>query len=255
MQHIPPGIFQMDTIVTAVQQYDNNGVHLMTNRGECLQSQIAIFAVPINDLLKMSFTPELPVAISQHRIRSSYYSTDFRAEFNDAPWQRNGFTGFALLHNPHLLCYQSKQNTLRGTVYHDECDVVSAADILRRLNTEFNTTLTPVHWHQWTRPQLCVNHQRPDNRWHSTIMFASSEFGFCYRNRMNAAIEAGRKAAIRAILALRPQLFHVDDAYILRPAFDNTHMPIGFWHMICANVMIYDVLFYSFVMLLLLQTM
>lgn len=252
VSHIARNTFLYNTTITGVSQFDKN-VILTTDQGYILQTKIVIFATPIHEMLKMSFLPDLPFVISTAH---DYYVTIFEAQFDLAHWQTNGFSGFILLHNPHFLCYpyQAERNTLRGTIYHSDDDDVTVEYILNQLNLEFGTSMRPLYWYQRTFRQSPIQDTStmPTKLWNS-IIFASSEFGFSYRNRMNGAVQAGQRAAILAILTLRPQLFLKEDAYFLRPAFEFGES-ISFWRYLNSDIMLYDILFYSFVLTFLISS-
>lgn len=252
VSHIACQKFLFNTTITGVNQNDEN-VILATSQGHNIHTQIAILAIPIQEIVNMSFLPELPIVFCQQKTAHAYYVTNFEAQFDFAHWQTNGFSGFILLHNPHFLCYQAKRSTLRGLVYHDQNDGTNTAEyILNRLNLEFGTCMRPIYWHQRTWEQSQIKDTLPTKLWNS-IIFASSGFGFCYRNRMNGAVQAGQMAAILAILTLRPQLFVREDAYILQPASESEEN-ISFWRNLNSNIMLYDVLFYSFVLIFLIAS-
>lgn len=239
--------FVFNTTITGVYGSANN-VILTTSQGDVLHSSIAILATPIHDMLKMSFSPESPMFLSQQTTDHAHYVTEYEAKFDCAHWQINGYDGFILLHSPHFLCFedQTKSNTLCGLVYHDHAGGTDTSEyILNRLNAEFGTCMRPRHWHQRTWRQSQTGDTNVSQRWNS-IIFASSEFGFCGRNRMNGAIQAGQRAAILAILTLRPQLFLVEeDSYILHPALPERNEHISFWQYFLSGIMPRDVLYYS----------
>lgn len=216
-----------NTTITGVSQYDKH-VLLATNQGHILQSQVVILATPIRDIVQMSFLPNLPADFLQRKTEHEYYVTNFEAQFDHSHWQTNGFCGLVLLHNPHFLCYPAKLNTLRGFICHDENDGTNTAEyIMNRLNVEFGTNIQPLFWHQrtWIQSQMQGTSILPTHLWDS-IIFASSEFGFNYRNRMNGAVQGGQNAAILAILLLRPQLFKKEDASILRISREHLFLAI-----------------------------
>lgn len=234
-----------NTTITRVSQYDKQ-VLLATNQGYILQTQMVILATPIRNIVQMSFLPKLPADFLQCNTEHDYYVTNFEAQFDQAHWQKNGFCGLVLLHNPHFLCYPAKLHTLRGFIFHDENDGTNTSEyIINRLNVEFGTNMRPLLWHQrtWIQSQIQGTFILP-TKLRDSIIFASSEFGFSYRNRMNGAVQAGQNAAILAILMLRPQLFMKEDANILRPVFESGEN-IGFWRYLLSDVMIYDILFYG----------
>lgn len=244
--------FLFNTIITGISQYDKN-VILTTDQGHTLRAHIAILAIPIQEMLKISFLPALPIVISEQKVAHAYYVTNFEAQFDQAHWQTNGFSGYILLHNPHFLCYPAKRNTLRGLIYHTRNDGTNTAEfILNRLNLVFGTHMRPLYWYQRTWLQSQMKAPLPGKLWKS-IIFASSEFGLSHRNRMDGAVQAGQRAAILAILTLRPQLFLKDDAYILRPAFESGKNH-SFWRHLNSSIMLYDVLFYSFVLTVLIAS-
>lgn len=252
VSQVARNIFLFDTIITGISQYDKN-VILTTNQGYTFQTHIAILAIPIQEMLKISFLPELPTVFSQQKVGHACYVTNFEAQFDQAHWQTNGFSGLILLHNPHFLCYPAKRSTLRGLIYHDRNDGTNTAEfILNRLNLAFGTDMQPLYWYQRTWLQSQMKDTLPGKIWKS-IIFAPSEFGLCYRNRMNGAVQAGQRAAILAILALRPQLFLKDDAYIIRPAFESGKT-YNFWRNLNSSIMLYDILFYSFVLTVLIAS-
>lgn len=248
MNHIARarGNFLFNTTITGVHNYNKN-VILTGNHGYSLQTHFAVLAVPIQEILNISFSPELPIDLTYKKTVHAYCITCFEARFDAEHWQTNGFSGFILLHDPHFLCYKAKRNTLRGLIYHNQNDDTSNAEcILNRMNTEFRTLMRPLYWYQRTWQQSQIWSALPMEVWNS-IVFASSGFGCSYRNRMNGAVQAGHKAAILAILTLRPQLFLREDAHILGSGFEVGEN-IGFWRTLFSAVMLYDILYYSFVL-------
>lgn len=251
VRHIAHHTFILNTTVMGVNQYGKN-VILTTSQGYTLQTHVAILATPIDEILKMSFSPELPTLFSRQKTARAYYVTNFEAEFDLPLWRANGYSGFILLYNPHFLCYQSKRNTLCGSIYHNHNDGTNTAEfILNRLNMAFGTYMRPTHWYQRTWLQSQIKDTLLTQLYNS-IIFASSEFGFCYRNRMNGAVQAGQRAAILAISILRPQLYMKEDAYILRPAFESRE--IGFWRSLISKIMVCDIFFCIFVLTLLIAS-
>lgn len=244
--------FLFNTIITGVSQYDTN-VILTTDQGYILQTHLAILAIPIQEMLKISFLPELPTVFSQQKFAHAYYVTNFEVQFDRPHWHKNGFSGYILLHNPHFLCYPVKRSTLRGLVYHNQNDGTNTTEfIIDRLNLVFGTHMRPLHWYQRTWLQSQVKDPLPGKIWKS-ILFASSEFGLCHRNLMDGAVQAAQRAAILAILTLRPQLFLIEDAYILRPAFESGKT-YSLWRNLNSSIMLYDILFYSFVLTVLIAS-
>lgn len=233
--------FLFNTRILEIVENDQSVV-LLTEKGRKIHAFITIVAIPWLDIKRIQIYPDIfcNVNIYSPYLSEKNYVTSFIAQYDRPYWQINGFSGFILSHNPHFICYESKRHTLSGLVFHNDGNSIHSEDILQKLCLSFGHAAgMPTKWEQkiWRQSPIQGNLLAKGK----CLVWASTGASLYCRGFLNGAVIAGQRAAIFALLTIRPQLIQWKDINMVQPAA-VVRPRVSFIDKVLASINFYDVL-------------
>uniref|UniRef100_A0A182WFM1 Amine oxidase n=1 Tax=Anopheles minimus TaxID=112268 RepID=A0A182WFM1_9DIPT len=188
-------------------------VSLTDSTGKQWRARYVILAVSCLDLLHISFQPTEPLYFQQPNSHLGLWSmANFTVRYPAPYWRDHGYTGCICHPTQSLICYESGHNQLSGTYFSPLRGVVDDAErhlirdtVLRLLGMNFNCRTMQ-------KPLECTIEVQPIPFYFDVfptfercIIFASTNVSCWYRGFINGSIQGGIRAAILALLEIRPQ--------------------------------------------------
>lgn len=235
-------------IVKNVIQYDGF-VRVQTECNETFLSRFVVFAIPEQLIARITFIPTLPDHFAE--CRPPHFVTSFCANYPSSYWKLLGYSGTTLCQNQYIVTYESKENTLSGLLYHKDTPQHSQALIknilLKYLSQRFGDVMNePRLWIQTTWEQSQIMSEPIDCTWNRIIWTSSYEEG-TYKGYANGSVQSGKKAALIALLGLRPQMVSWKDINDVTPA-NVVKRRIGWWQRILVSLNLYNSVYYTIAM-------
>uniref|UniRef100_A0A182JAB4 Amine oxidase n=1 Tax=Anopheles atroparvus TaxID=41427 RepID=A0A182JAB4_ANOAO len=187
-------------------------VSLLDTTGRCWRARYVILAVSCTDLVRINILPTQPYYFTEPNSQLGVWCmTSFTLLYPAASWHDHGYTGTLFLPDQWLICYESGRNQLSGTYFSplrliDETERHLIRDhILRLLREHFRcyTLLKPMECQLEVYP--IPFHFDVFPTFARRLIFASTNVSCWYRGFINGSIQGGIRAAILALLELRPQ--------------------------------------------------
>ncbi|XP_039446394.1 amine oxidase [flavin-containing] A [Culex pipiens pallens] len=204
--------------VTHVQYTDEDFVMVHDGSGGHWLARTVICAISCNDLFQIQFVPSRPMILLLNVPDSSEanitHVTEFRAQFRSSEWRDQGYSGNLFLPSRRIICFESTERYgLVGSFFHVEnLSVIDARQtILGILASTLNspTLMDPLSFNSNCNP-IPFFVEAPFN-FHRRIILSSSNASCWYRGFINGSVQAGIKAAILALLEVRPQTINLKD--------------------------------------------
>ncbi|XP_053669127.1 putative flavin-containing monoamine oxidase AofH [Anopheles marshallii] len=197
--------------ITSEQQREI--VYLTDSTGKRWRARYVILAVSCRDLLHISFLPTQPLCFQQPNSQLGLWSmANFTVRYPAPYWRDHGYTGCIFSPTQSLICYESGHNQLSGTYFSPLRGVVDDTErllirdtVLRLLRVHFNcrTMQKPLECSMEIQPIPFYFDVFPT--FERCIIFASTNVSCWYRGFINGSIQGGIRAAILALLEIRPQ--------------------------------------------------
>uniref|UniRef100_A0A182N3D9 Amine oxidase n=1 Tax=Anopheles dirus TaxID=7168 RepID=A0A182N3D9_9DIPT len=188
-------------------------VTLTDSTGRRWRARYVILAVSCQDLRQISVLPTGPLYPHQPDSQLGLWSmADFTLSYPAPYWRDHGYTGCIFSPSQGLLCYESGRNQLSGTYFSPLRGVVDETErsivretILRLLREHLScrTMQKPLEWSLDVQPIPYYFDVLPTYR--RCLIFASTNVSCWYRGFINGSVQGGIRAAILALLEIRPQ--------------------------------------------------
>ncbi|XP_041781406.1 uncharacterized protein LOC121598510 [Anopheles merus] len=188
-------------------------VSLTDGTGRRWRARYVILAVSCLDLVQLSILPEGPLYFHQPDIQLGLWSmANFTVRYPAPYWRDHGYTGSIFCPAQCLICYESGRNQLSGTYFSPLRGVLNDTErhlirdtILRLLRTNFacRTMQKPLEFGLELHPIPFYFDVFPT--FERCIIFSSTNVSCWYRGFINGSIQGGVRAAILALLEIRPQ--------------------------------------------------
>uniref|UniRef100_A0A182SZP1 Amine oxidase n=1 Tax=Anopheles maculatus TaxID=74869 RepID=A0A182SZP1_9DIPT len=188
-------------------------VSLTDSTGKRWRARYVIMAVSCLDLLQISFRPTQPLYFQQPNSQLGLWSmANFTVRYPAPYWRDHGYTGCIFSPAQCLICYESGHNQLSGTYFSPLRGVVDDTErhlirdtVLRLLRTNFDcrTMQKPLECSVEVHPIPFYFDVFPT--FERCVIFASTNVSCWYRGFINGSVQGGIRAAILALLEIRPQ--------------------------------------------------
>uniref|UniRef100_A0A182PUQ9 Amine oxidase n=1 Tax=Anopheles epiroticus TaxID=199890 RepID=A0A182PUQ9_9DIPT len=188
-------------------------VSLTDGTGRRWRARYVILAVSCLDLVQISIRPHGPLYYQQPDIQLGLWSmANFTVRYPAPYWRDHGYTGCIFCPAQALICYESGHNQLSGTYFSPLRGVLNDTEralirdtILRLLRTNFTcrTMQKPLDLSLEVHPIPFYFDVFPT--FERCVIFASTNVSCWYRGFINGSIQGGIRAAILALLEIRPQ--------------------------------------------------
>ncbi|XP_037029528.1 probable flavin-containing monoamine oxidase A [Bradysia coprophila] len=244
---IDPETIMKNQIVKNVIQY-NGFARVQTECNQTFLTRFVVFAIPEQSIPLITFIPTLPDHFAEYR--SPHYVTSFCANYSAPFWKLLGYSGSSLCSNQYIVTYESKENTISGLMYHKEISsnskLVVKDILLKYLCQRFGEVMNePRLWVQTTWEQSQIVNEPTSSTWNRIIWTSTYDEG-AYKGYANGSVQSGKKAALIALLGLRPQMVSWEDIADVKPA-NVVKTRIGLWQQIAASINLYNSVYYAIV--------
>lgn len=234
-------------IVKNVIQY-NGFVRVQTESNLTFLARFVVFAIPEQLIPRITFIPTLPDNFDEYR--PPHFVTSFCANYPSSYWKLLGYSGTSFCQNQYIITYESKENTISGLIYHKElsndCQVLIKNILLRYLSQRFGNAMNePRLWIQTTWEQSQIINEPSDCCWNRIIWTSTYEEG-AYKGYANGSVQSGKKAALIALLGLRPQMVSWKDINEVQPA-SVVKRRIGWLKRLLVSINLYNSVYYGIV--------
>uniref|UniRef100_A0A1B0FL80 Amine oxidase n=1 Tax=Glossina morsitans morsitans TaxID=37546 RepID=A0A1B0FL80_GLOMM len=196
--------------VVEIHQYRSH-VEVRDIANESHTADVVILAIPFNNLKRIFFWPRLPREMEKalkKRNGFQYVATSFLASYADGHWRRKGFNGDYISINPMMICHEYRPKTYCGYVVLEQgLETLTRTLVLQKLAECYgNEMLSPLEFQQRSYDVSNKNHLPLTTPWSRVIWASSAAAGTCFRGCLSGAVQSGLRAAMNALLLLRPQL-------------------------------------------------
>lgn len=207
-------------------------------------------AIPWQDIQDIHFSPPIPkelyVPDDRHRV------TSFTARYMEPQWRIFGFSGSFMSHAPHVVGYETRTQTISGFIYHNSgnnnlyTEQMLKNDVLKSFRQQFGRHVgVPMRWQHKTFEQAMLRGLPPTTAW-KRIIWAGTNSAVHYRGFANGAVQAGMRAALYALLDVRPQTIDWHDIDEIQHA-NVVHERINWIDECLASCNLYNCTFYALI--------
>uniref|UniRef100_A0A182RLK7 Amine oxidase n=1 Tax=Anopheles funestus TaxID=62324 RepID=A0A182RLK7_ANOFN len=199
--------------VEIISEQGRNIVSLTDSTGKRWQARYVILAISCLDLLHLRFGPTQPPYFQQPNSQLGLWSmANFTVRYPAPYWRDHDYTGCIFNPAQSLICYESGHNQLSGTYFSPLRGIVD--DTERHLIRDTVLRLLRMHFNCRTmqKPLECTIEIHPIPFYFDVfptfercVIFASTNVSCWYRGFINGSIQGGIRAAILALLEIRPQ--------------------------------------------------
>lgn len=244
---IDPETILKNQLVKNVIQY-NSFVRVQTECNQIFLTRFVVFAIPKQSIPLITFIPTLPDNVAEYR--SPHYVTSFCANYSSPFWKLLGYSGSSLCSNEYIVTYESKDNTISGLMYHKELPhnskLIVKDILLKYLCQRFGETMNePRLWVQTTWEQSQIINEPTNSIWNRIIWTSTYDEG-AYKGYVNGSVQSGKKAALVALLGLRPQMVNWEDIADVKPA-NVVKTRIGLLQQFTVSINLYNSVYYAIV--------
>lgn len=245
MAQIDPDTIMKNQTVKNVIQY-NNFVRVQTECNLTFLTRFVVFAIPEQSIQRITFIPSLPDNFPE--CRPPHFVTSFCANYSSSFWKLLGYSGTTLSPNQYIVTYESKENTISGLIFHKhlppDSKVIIKNCLLKYLSERFGAAMTePRLWIQTTWEQTQITNEPFNSTWNRIIWTSIYEEGV-YKGYANGSVQSGKKAALIALLGLRPQLVSWEDLNDVKPA-NVVKTRIGWLQRLLVSINLYNSVYYA----------
>lgn len=242
---IDPETIMKNQTVKNVIQY-NNFVRVQTECNHTFLTRFVVFAIPEQSIPRIAFIPSLPDQFTE--CRPPHFVTSFCANYPSSYWKMLGYSGTTLCQKEYIVTYESKENTISGLIYHKEIPHDSKAVVknllLKYLSERFGDVMNePRLWIQTTWEQSQIINEPTSCTWNRIIWTSIYDEG-AYKGYANGSVQSGKKAALIALLGLRPQLVSWKDVADVKPA-NVVKTRIGWMERLLVSINLYNSIYYA----------
>ncbi|XP_055904925.1 probable flavin-containing monoamine oxidase A [Eupeodes corollae] len=225
--------------------HHNDYVEVTETNGSIHCARVVILAIPCNQIEDIFITPPIPLEYEIPYLGDKYYITSFLVEYDEPHWRRGGFSGSFYSADPPIFAQQHKQTSLVGYVMHEHgFELLIRSILLKSLAESFGKEMTePVKYHQQTFEQISLMNLPCTTPW-NRIIWSSTSMATLYRGCLNGAVQSGLRAAVHALLILRPQSVIWQDLAEIQKASVVYRYP-SHWDLMKSSWNVYNTAVYS----------
>nr|XP_014096519.1 putative flavin-containing monoamine oxidase AofH [Bactrocera oleae] len=174
-------------------------------------TDVLILAIPLNSLQQLNFLPPVPMELRKvmnNKLKLRLMLTSFIAGYGDAHWRNAGYSGSFLKNEPFIVGYEYRPNVYGGMMIHDSGSESLVRSIaLKAFAENFGDAMeTPYTYNQHTFELSSLAHVPLTTPWHRIVWSSSAAASTCYRGFLGGAVQSGLRAALNALLLVRPQV-------------------------------------------------
>lgn len=174
-------------------------------------TDVLVLAIPLNSLQQINFSPPVPMELRKvmnNKLKTRLMLTSFIAGYGDGHWRNAGYSGSFLKNEPFLVGYEYRPTIYGGMMIHDSgSDSLVRSIALNALAQHFGEAMkTPRTYNQHTYELSSLAHVPLTTPWHRIIWSSSAAASTCYRGFLGGAVQSGLRAALNALLLVRPQV-------------------------------------------------
>uniref|UniRef100_A0A182QWR3 G-protein coupled receptors family 1 profile domain-containing protein n=1 Tax=Anopheles farauti TaxID=69004 RepID=A0A182QWR3_9DIPT len=195
------------------KKHRNKIVTLTGSTGKRWRARYVILAVSCQDLRQISILPTEPLYPDPPDSQLGLWCmANFTVHYQAPYWRDHGFTGCVFSPTQSLIVHESDRNQLSGTFFlplrgilDDTERTIVRETILRLLRENFacRTMQKPLECRLDVQPIPFYFDVLPTYR--RCLIFASTNASCWYRGFINGSVQGGIRAAILALLEIRPQ--------------------------------------------------
>lgn len=240
----PDTIMKNQTVKNVIQYKDF--VRVQTECNQTFLTRFVVFAIPEQLIPRINFIPALPDYFAEYR--PPHFVTSFCANYPSSYWKLLGYSGTTLCQNQYIVTYESKENTISGLMYHKQTLQDSQERtknvLLKYLSKRFGVVMNePRLWVQTTWEQSQIFNEPTNCTWNRLIWTSTYEEG-AYKGYANGSVQSGKKAALIALLGLRPQMVSWTDINDVMPA-NVVKTRIGWLQRLLVSINLYNSVYYA----------
>ncbi|XP_017462816.1 PREDICTED: putative flavin-containing monoamine oxidase AofH, partial [Rhagoletis zephyria] len=173
-------------------------------------TEAVILAIPLNNLQHINISPPVPMEIRKvitQKSDAAKYVTSFIACYTDGHWRKAGYSGDFLKNEPFIVGHEYRPSVYVGMTMHDSAiDSLVRATVLNALAQHFGEEMkAPISYSQHTFLLSAMGHVPFTTPWNRIIWSSSAAAATCYRGFLGGAVQSGLRAAMNALLLVRPQ--------------------------------------------------
>ncbi|XP_067632807.1 uncharacterized protein shps [Eurosta solidaginis] len=170
-----------------------------------------ILATPLNFIQRINISPQLPVELRNvicNKLDQRKMITSFMAEYNDGHWRKAGYSGNFLKNEPFIVGYEYRPSVYVGLIVHDgTLNSMVRVTVLEALAVNFGEEMNQPHsYNEHTFELSNLGHLPLTTPWNRIIWSSSAAASTCYRGFLGGAVQSGLRAAMNAMLIVRPQV-------------------------------------------------
>ncbi|XP_011192942.1 putative flavin-containing monoamine oxidase AofH [Zeugodacus cucurbitae] len=202
--------FLLSRQVKAIYHYkDYIEVHDSTQKMHT--TDVLILAIPLNALQQINFSPPVPMEMRKllnNKLKTRLMLTSFIAGYGDGHWRNAGYSGSFLKSEPFIVGCEYRPNVYAGMMIHNSgLEPLVRSIALNALALHFGDAMkTPHTYNQHTFELSSLAHVPLTTPWHRIVWSSSAAASTCYRGFLGGAVQSGLRAALNALLLVRPQV-------------------------------------------------
>ncbi|XP_019931073.3 probable flavin-containing monoamine oxidase A [Aedes albopictus] len=194
---------------------EENSFVLVTDENGCIwKGRAVICAIPCDDLRRIDFAPSRPTFFRQPNSNANItHVSNFKVYYESSIWKDHVFSGSIFLPAYRILCFERRTGLLEGSFFHmenvTEHEARHAILHILSLTLKCHSLLNAVKF-EAERQALPFYFEVPPS-FNRRVIFASSNASCWYRGFINGSVQGGVKAAVLALLEVRPQTINFKD--------------------------------------------
>ncbi|XP_053688408.1 probable flavin-containing monoamine oxidase B [Sabethes cyaneus] len=194
--------------ITRVEYSSEDFALVWDEKGRCSMAKTVICAVSCNELIRIDFIPFRPICFKAPNSTSNFtHVTNFRTQYQSCLWRNHHYSGTLFRPSFRIICFEKDNQTLEGSFFHlaNLNDYEIKCAILNIISLSFGCrSLLYPNTFEMARQELPFHFEVPVV-YSRRLIFSSSNASCWYRGFNNGSVQAGNKAAILALLEVRPQ--------------------------------------------------
>lgn len=239
--------------VTHITHY-RDSVEVMDSDLEMHIADVLVLAIPWNSIQEINFKPSIPMELRRPPAspeRNRHMATSFLARYNEGFWRHQGYSGDYLQQQPFLIGHEYRPTIYSGLMIHEEgIEPLVRSMSLNLLSKSFGPgMLLPTEYAQKTYEINSLANFPFTTPWNRIVWSSSACTATVYRGCLGGAVQSGLRAAMSALLVLRPQMVTWEDIAEVQSK-DRLHKRgAGFLTKQLSGLNLYNVTFYGVIII------
>lgn len=235
-----------NTEITEIS-HDKNKITVRDQQSNIFQCSVIILAIPWQDVKKIDFQPEIPFEFQIPLPKNINCLTSFLIEYDQSYWRKKQYSGSIFSHNPLIIGYEIKNEIYGGIIAHNQLTENNLNLIILEKLAEYfgRQMLNPSKWIEKTFIQHQVLNFPKTEPWNH-IIWSSTDNATSFRGSLNGAVQCGYRAAIDALLILRPQNVNWQDIVEIQKA-NAVYKRSNWYQLWISSLNLYNSAFYGLI--------